>query len=69
MPEKKEEKMEKSFEEHAEDDSPGLIREFWDFMMQNKVWWIAPIMVVLLLLGGLLLLSGTGAAPLIYTLF
>jgi uncharacterized membrane protein len=38
-------------------------------MMQNKVWWIAPIMVVLLLLGGLLLLSGTGAAPFIYTLF
>ncbi len=48
---------------------PGLIRELWGFLRANKKWWLLPIFLVLLLLGALILLSGTGLAPLIYTLF
>lgn len=48
---------------------PGLIRELWGFLRTNKKWWLLPIFLVLLLLGALILLSGTGLAPLIYTLF
>lgn len=47
----------------------GLISELWGFLKQNKKWWLLPILVVLLLLGVLVLLSGTAAAPFIYTLF
>ncbi len=53
----------------AEQPSPGLIREFWDFLKHNKKWWLTPIILVLLLLGALLILGGTAAAPFIYTLF
>jgi len=47
----------------------GLVREFTDFLRENKKWWLAPIIISVLLLGGLVLLSGTAAAPFIYTLF
>ena len=53
----------------AEQAQPGLVAEFVDFILHNKKWWLIPIVVVLLLLGLLVLLSGTGAAPFIYTLF
>lgn len=53
----------------AEQKQPGLIGEFIDFILHNKKWWLIPIVAVLLLLGLLVLLSGTGAAPFIYTLF
>ena len=45
-----------------------LIREFLGFAWQNKAWWIVPVVLALLLLG-LLIMAGTGAAPFIYTLF
>ena len=53
----------------AEQQPVGLIREFWDFLKHNKKWWLTPIILVLLLLGALLILGGTVAAPFIYTLF
>ena len=40
-----------------------------EFLSQNKKWWLAPIVVSVLLLGALVLLGGTAAAPFIYTLF
>lgn len=43
--------------------------ELWQFMRDNKKWWLGPIVIVLLLLGGLIALSGTVAAPFVYTLF
>jgi hypothetical protein len=49
--------------------SVGLLRELWDFLCVNKKWWLAPILVILLLFGVLVFLSGTAAAPFIYTLF
>ncbi len=50
-------------------DRPGLVREFVEFLGENKKWWLAPIIVSVLLLGALVLLGGTAAAPFIYTLF
>lgn len=45
-----------------------LLKEFGEFAWQNKVWWILPIVLVLLLLS-LLILAGSSVAPFIYTLF
>lgn len=47
----------------------GLVSEFWDFLKDNKKWWLAPIVISILGLGLLVLLGGTAAAPFIYTLF
>jgi hypothetical protein len=57
------------FASQAEQQPVGLIREFWDFLKHSKKWWLTPIIMVLLLLGALLVLAGTAAAPFIYTLF
>lgn len=48
----------------------NFIREFWAFLRIRKKLWLAPIVIVMLILGGLLILSqGNVVAPLIYTLF
>ncbi|MCH8924195.1 MAG: hypothetical protein IIA67_13730 [Planctomycetes bacterium] len=57
------------FADQAEQPSPGIIREFVDFLRYNKKWWLTPILLVLLLVGTLVFLAGTSAAPLIYTFF
>lgn len=47
-----------------------LIKDLWSFMRIRKKFWLAPIFIVMLLLGGLIVLSqGSAAAPFIYTLF
>ena len=57
------------FRRLAENPQPGMLREFWDFLRENRAWWLTPIIVVLLLISALVILGATGAAPLIYTLF
>ena len=47
----------------------GVVGEFWGLLRHNKKWWLAPIIIVSLLVGALLILFGTPVAPLIYTLF
>jgi len=48
----------------------SIIREFFDFLRERKKWWIAPIVIFLLLLGGLLIFAkGSALAPFIYSLF
>ena len=60
----------KSEFEHAGDERPlTLIQEFTQFIFENKAWWLIPILVSIGLVGLLVLLSSTGAAPFIYTLF
>jgi len=53
----------------AEPHRGGFLRELWGFLRQNKKWWLLPILLMLLVLGLLIVLSGTGLAPFIYTLF
>lgn len=57
------------FVEEAGRESHGLIGEFVAFLRDNKKWWLLPIIVVLLVVGVLIVLGGTGLAPFIYTLF
>ncbi len=47
-----------------------LIKDLWDFLKMRKKFWLAPIVIVLVLLGALIVLSqGSAVAPFIYTLF
>ncbi len=59
----------KSFDELKEQSRSGLIAEFMYFLGQNKKWWLLPILIVIGMVGILVLLAGTGAAPFIYTMF
>lgn len=47
----------------------SLIREFLSFLRSNKKWWLLPILLMFMIFGLLLVLSGTGLAPYIYSLF
>ena len=48
----------------------GLVRELWAFMRERKKLWLLPILVLLLLVGGLLVFAqGSALAPFIYTIF
>ena len=47
-----------------------LLVDMWDFLRQRKKLWLAPIIVVMILLGGLIVFAqGSAIAPFIYTLF
>jgi hypothetical protein len=47
-----------------------LLNDLWAFMKVRKKFWLAPIIIILLLLGALVVLSqGSAVAPFIYTLF
>jgi hypothetical protein len=60
---------ESDFASQAKQGRSGLVSEFFEFLRDNKKWWLAPIIISVLVLGGLVLLGGTAAAPFIYTLF
>jgi hypothetical protein len=57
------------FEKAAASEPVGLVAEFWDFACKTKKWWLLPILLIFVLIGAMLLLSGSAAAPFIYTLF
>jgi hypothetical protein len=47
-----------------------LLQDLWSFMRERKKFWLAPIILIMLLLGALLVLAqGSAIAPFIYTLF
>lgn len=47
-----------------------LLKDLWGFMKERKKFWLAPIILVMLLLGVLLVVAqGSAVAPFIYTLF
>ena len=47
-----------------------LVRDLWGFMAERKKFWLVPLVAVLLMIGGLIVLSQFSAvAPFIYTLF
>ena len=48
----------------------GILSEFMGFLWQRKLWWIIPMVTVLLIVGILFVLVATsGAGPFVYTLF
>ena len=48
----------------------SILGEFWSFLRVRKKWWLAPVVVVLLTLGLILVLAeGSALAPFIYSLF
>jgi len=47
-----------------------LMKELWAFMRERKKLWLAPILILFVLIGGLLILAqGTALAPFIYSIF
>jgi len=57
------------FQRAAQAGRTSLAGEFFDFLKHNKKWWLLPIVLVMLMLGALVFLSGTSLAPFIYTMF
>ncbi len=48
----------------------SMIRELWAFLRVRKKWWLAPVLIVLMMVGGLLVFAqGSALAPFIYTIF
>jgi len=48
----------------------SFLKELWEFMRERKKYWLTPIVLVLLVFGGLIVLvQGSAIAPFIYTLF
>lgn len=58
-----------NFANEAQNGQRDFFHEFLYFLTHNKKWWLAPILIVLFLVGMLLILGSTAMAPLIYTLF
>ena len=47
-----------------------FLQDLWGFMRERKKFWLAPVIIVMVLLGGLIVLAqGSAVAPFIYTLF
>jgi len=47
-----------------------ILKDLWGFMRARKKYWLMPIIIIMLFLGGLLVLtSGSALAPFIYTIF
>lgn len=57
------------FSRQAAESSPGLVREFWQFLAENKKWWLIPILVAVGLITVLVATLSSPLAPLIYPLF
>jgi hypothetical protein len=48
----------------------SILKEFWSFLRVRKKWWLAPIVILLLTLGLILVATeGSALAPFIYSLF
>jgi hypothetical protein len=48
----------------------SVVAELWQFLKIRKKWWLAPILIFLLLLGGLIIITqGSALAPFIYAIF
>ncbi len=48
----------------------SILSELWAFLKERKKWWLMPIIIFLVLLGGLIILTqGSALAPFIYALF
>jgi hypothetical protein len=57
------------FAARAAEPRTGTFGELIAYMSSTRKWWLTPIIITLVAIGGLVLLSSTAAAPFIYTLF
>ncbi|MDQ8202624.1 DUF5989 family protein [Pelagicoccus sp. SDUM812003] len=62
-------KKDRTFLEASQEKQQGMFAEFWDFLRNNKKWWLTPIIVSILIISALIVIGGSGAAPFIYSLF
>jgi hypothetical protein len=69
MSENKKNEKAAAFEAGAQEESTNIVAELLQFLDHNKKWWLLPILIVLALVGVLVVLGGSVAAPFIYTLF
>ncbi len=63
------EKTGNEFEQAGKEKQLSIMQEFLVFIVEDKKWWLIPIVLVLSAVGLLVLFGSTGAAPFIYTLF
>jgi hypothetical protein len=47
----------------------GLVADFWEYLAENKKWWLLPIIIGIVLLTLLVMVSSPALLPFIYTLF
>jgi hypothetical protein len=62
-------KDQNEFEHLADEAPPSFVKEVWYMVASDKRWWLAPVVIAIVILGALVMLTGTGVAPFIYTLF
>lgn len=58
-----------AFESEARERPRSMLLEIGAYLRATRAWWLTPIVVLVILFAGLLALSGTAAAPFVYTLF
>jgi hypothetical protein len=59
----------KTFADLSNEAPQGFFKEVLYLLVSDRRWWLAPIIIAMLILGALVMLSSTGVAPFIYTLF
>ncbi len=57
------------FAREAERKTPGLARELWAWLRHNKKWWLAPLLIVLFVVGVVVVVGSTVLGPFLYPLF
>jgi Family of unknown function (DUF5989) len=60
---------EEEFSRLAEEKAPNALTEFKDFLLQNKKWWLTPVLLVLLAVAALIIFGSSSFAPLVYTIW
>ena len=62
-------KLKTDFEQLAQQKPPSIVREFVQFLIHNKKWWLIPILIVFALLSLVAVTMNSPAAPFIYPFF
>ncbi|MDA0591092.1 MAG: DUF5989 family protein [Planctomycetota bacterium] len=57
------------FEQLNQESSTGTAREFWLFIVENKCWWMIPILVIFCAFGVLIACGPSGILPFVYMMF
>lgn len=62
-------KPQNEFEQAGLEKELSLVQEFLVFLIEERKWWLTPVLLALGLAGLMVALGSTGVAPFIYTLF